>query len=260
MKLTIRLFAGLAEKMGGPSVTVETELSVLTAGGLKSLLQERFPEAASLIGVSFIARNHAYANPEEQLAEEDELALIPPVSGGSGEPDASASDNTTTKQAVQTESHLYELTYEPLNQERIASKVMHANCGATLIFAGTTREFTGSERTLLLEYDAYKDMAISTLKQIGDEVTDRWPGSRCAITHRLGAVAIGEASVIIAVSAPHRAECYDASRYAIERLKQMVPIWKKEQREDEDRWLGQSDSWDPTRAPDASNDKGDTGV
>jgi MoaE-MoaD fusion protein len=120
--------------------------------------------------------------------------------------------------------------------------------GATLTFIGSTREFTFGKRTVLLEYEAYTPMALAAMKQIGDEIENQWPGTLCAITHRLGKVGIGEISVVIAISAPHRAECYEASRFAIERLKQIVPIWKKEIWEDGSEWKGhQQGNWDPTR-------------
>lgn len=252
MRVTIRLFAGLAERMGGPSVILETEHDTLTAGILKDLLSQRYPEAAQAITASFVARNQAYARPEELIAEGDELALIPPVSGGS--PSAEAEHTT------EPDVPLFELTWEPLQPESISAKVMGPGMGANLTFTGTTREFTHGERTLLLEYEAYQPMALATLRQIGEEVSQRWAGARCAITHRLGPVALAEASVVIAVAAPHRAECYEASRYAIERLKQIVPIWKKEQREAEAEWKGAAvEAWDPTAVP-ASRPEGDAAL
>ena len=105
--------------------------------------------------------------------------------------------------------------------------VITANHGAALTFVGTTREMTGEQRTVHLEYEAYVPMALSQMANIGSEISERWPGVRCAISHRIGQVDVAEISVIIAVSSPHRSDCYDASRYAIERLKQTVPIWKR---------------------------------
>jgi MoaE-MoaD fusion protein len=239
MRITIRVFAGLTEKMGAPTVTLETDKEQLTAGELKTLLAARYPEAAGTIAISFVAKNQSYAKPEEPVTDKDELALIPPVSGGS--PSSRAADS------ISDSTSLFELTYEPIQPDTVAGKVAHPDNGATLTFTGTTREHTGDERTVMLEYDAYQPMALSTLRQIGGEITDTWSGARCAITHRLGPVAIGEASVVIAVSAPHRKDCYEASRYAIDRLKQIVPIWKKERWESGAEWKGhQLGPWDPT--------------
>lgn len=107
---------------------------------------------------------------------------------------------------------------------------------------------TGDQRTVHLEYEAYIPMALSTMKTIGDEINEKWPGTQCAISHRLGKVDIAETSVVIAVSSPHRANAYEASRYAIERLKQIVPIWKKEIWEDGSEWKGhQTGPWDPLK-------------
>lgn len=140
----------------------------------------------------------------------------------------------------------YEITEHSIDVGRVAAKVVAPEHGAVLSFVGTTREWTNGKRTVLLEYEAYRPMALKAMEQIGSEIAARWPGTRCAITHRVGRVGIAEASVVIAVSAPHRNQCYEASRYAIERLKEIVPIWKKEVWEDGSEWIGrQSGPWNP---------------
>lgn len=241
MNLKIRVFAGLAEHMGGQEIEVAIEGETVTAGELKAILAERFPQAAASVAVAFIAKNQAYAPAGEILTEADEIALIPPVSGGQG------LAGTEAPHVPQQDRKRYELTREKISADEVAEKVIHPNCGATLTFIGTTREYTEGQRTLTLEYEAYEPMALATMEQIGEEVSSRWPGATCAITHRLGRVDISETSVVIAVSSPHRAECYDASRYAIERLKQIVPIWKKEIWEDGSEWKGhQLGPWNPT--------------
>jgi molybdopterin synthase catalytic subunit len=142
--------------------------------------------------------------------------------------------------------HLYEITHSPIDAARVSSKVIVPEQGATLAFIGTTREWTHGKRTVVLEYDAYVPMALKAMASIGEEINVRWPGARCAITHRIGRVDIAEASVVIAVSAPHRDMCYEASRHAIERLKKIVPIWKKEVWEDGTEWKGaQTGPWNP---------------
>ncbi|PYI57174.1 molybdenum cofactor biosynthesis protein [Paenibacillus flagellatus] len=246
MQLAIRLFAGLCDVFGASTVTVQTDGSPLTGGGLKARLAEIKPEAAALIHSSFIAKNQAYAGDDEPLSVEDEIALIPPVSGGQGElPEAAGVD-------VDASLGLHRVTSRPLSIEETCAKVADDEHGAALVFVGTTRRTTFGKRTTLLEYEAYVPMALKTLAQIEDEIGSRWPGSRCAIAHRIGPVPVGETSVVIAVSTPHRADCYEASRYAIERLKQIVPIWKKEVWDDGSEWKGpQSGPWNPL----ASNDK-----
>lgn len=141
---------------------------------------------------------------------------------------------------------LYEITEAPIDVERVSAKVIAPEQGATLAFIGTTREWTHGKRTVLLEYEAYAPMAVKAMARIGEEIAERWPGTRCAITHRIGPVPVAEASVVIAVSAPHRDMCYEASRHAIERLKVIVPIWKKEVWEDGTEWKGaQTGPWNP---------------
>jgi MoaE-MoaD fusion protein len=233
---TIKLFAGLAEKFGEAAVLLQSESEEVTAGELKRLLSEAHPALSALIQSSFIARNHAYARDEEAVNSADELALIPPVSGGSG-----------IEEENQT-ADIFEITRDPLDAAALSSRVGDPDHGANIIFIGTTREHTQGKRTLILDYEAYEPMAIRTMRQIGDEIQERWAGARCSIVHRIGRVPVGEASVMIAVSTPHRADCYEASRYAIERLKQIVPIWKKEIWEDGSEWLGhQLGPWDPTK-------------
>ncbi|WP_238403193.1 molybdenum cofactor biosynthesis protein [Paenibacillus mesophilus] len=232
MQLTVRLFAGLSDKLGTSEITVTLDAGPATGAALKERLIASQPDAAALIRSSFIAKNQAYAQDDEPLAPSDEIALIPPVSGGQG----SAADSTV----------LHRITTEPLSVDEVCAKVADDDHGATIAFVGTTRRTTFGQRTVLLEYEAYVPMALKTLEQISEEIGARWPGARCAISHRIGAVPVGETSVVIAVSTPHRADCYEASRYAIERLKQIVPIWKKEIWEDGSEWKGaQTGPWNP---------------
>lgn len=230
MQLKLLMFAGLAERFGGPVLDVSLPEESITAGQLKAYLTDIHPQAASVIALSFVAVNQEYAEEEGVIREGDEVALIPPVSGG--------------------EAPLVEITRGPVRVEEVTAKVLHPNHGAALTFIGTTREFTHGQRTTLLEYDAYEPMALKTMQQICSEIDERWPGTLSAITHRIGPVAIGEISVVIAVSSPHRDAAYDASRYAIERLKHIVPIWKKEIWEDGSEWKGhQLGPWNPVAPP-----------
>jgi molybdopterin converting factor subunit 1 len=241
MKLTVRLFAGLAESIGHTHITLIVKQTQITVEQLKELLIEEYPAAAQTIASSFIAINQAYASAKEYVLERDEIALIPPVSGGEAE---------SVQHDLPVPNPLYQITHEPISVEKVSQTVITPLQGATLTFIGTTREFTFGKRTVHLEYEAYIPMAISAMQQIGAEIAAQWPGTLCAITHRLGRVALAEISVVIAVSAPHRVDCYEASRFAIERLKQIVPIWKKEIWEDGSEWKGhQQGTWDPTINP-----------
>ncbi|ASK60815.1 molybdenum cofactor biosynthesis protein MoaE [Virgibacillus phasianinus] len=118
------------------------------------------------------------------------------------------------------------------------SKVTRAEAGAVNTFIGTVREFTKGKRTLYLEYQAYASMAEKKLTQIGEEIAAKWENTETAIVHRVGRLEISDVAVVIAVSTPHRNDAFEASRYAIERIKEIVPIWKKEHWEDGSLWIG----------------------
>ncbi|WP_078392346.1 molybdenum cofactor biosynthesis protein MoaE [Shouchella patagoniensis] len=133
---------------------------------------------------------------------------------------------------------MYHLTKEPINVQPIINQVTDRNCGAIATFIGTVRELTAGKKTLRLEYHAYEDMAVKMLERIGNEVEQKWEGSKVAITHRLGMLEISDIAIVIAVSSPHRKAAYEGNAYAMERIKEMVPIWKKEFWEDGSEWVG----------------------
>lgn len=133
----------------------------------------------------------------------------------------------------------YEIVDGPINIQDAINKVLHPGAGAVTTFTGHVREWTHGVRTLYLAYEAYIPMAERKLAQIGAEVEEKWPGTRVAITHRIGELHISDIAVVIAVSSPHRKAAYGANEYAIERIKEMVPIWKKEIWEDGEEWIGE---------------------
>jgi molybdopterin synthase catalytic subunit len=244
----IALFAGLAERLNTRSLTLDIEASALTVGELKELLKQRFPEHADLISISFMACNQAFAGDDRTVSASDELALLPPVSGG---------EESGAEEEAPALAERFAIRMEKLDPDEALALVSHPDHGAALVFVGTTREWTAGKRTVHLEYEAYVPMALSEMRRIGREIGERWPGTLCAIHHRIGSVAVGEASVVIAVSSPHRAQSYEASRYAIERLKQTVPIWKKEVYEDGSEWKGhQSGPWNPLASPEHTGEAG----
>lgn len=130
------------------------------------------------------------------------------------------------------------VTEMSLSIDRAMEHVTDPKAGAINLFVGTVREWTGDKQTQHLEYEAYVGMAEKMLQRIGDEINDQWPNSRVAIQHRIGKMKISDIAVIVAVSTPHRNESYEASRHGIERIKQMVPIWKKEIWTDGESWIG----------------------
>lgn len=132
----------------------------------------------------------------------------------------------------------FEIAKETIDIQSVINKVVRRDAGAITTFIGTVRELTNGKKTLFLIYEAYEAMAVKKLKQIGQEIEERWEGSNVAITHRVGRLDITDVAVVIAVSTPHRADAYEANRYAIERIKEIVPIWKKEHWENGEEWMG----------------------
>ncbi|MDA5109720.1 molybdenum cofactor biosynthesis protein [Brevibacillus thermoruber] len=230
MQIRVLLFAGLAERAG------EREIRVSVAEGalVRDLLQavgEQYPALAPLLGGCFVSVNQEYAVPDKALAPGDEVAILPPVSGG--------------------EEPRFAVTTEPLSADKLVRLVSNPRAGAVLAFVGTVREFTHGQRTVSLTYEAYAPMAVEKMKQIAAEVAERWPGAELAMHHRIGDLQIEEIAVVAAVATPHRNEAFEAGRYAIERLKQIVPIWKKEVWEDGSEWKGhQQGPWNPLALPD----------
>ncbi len=225
MNVKVLLFAGLADLAGTRDITVEVAAGATVETLLQSIA-ELHPELARLLSSCFVSVNQEYAMPTQPLSSGDEVAILPPVSGG--------------------EEPRFAVTTEPLQVEKLISLVSHANAGAVLTFIGTVREYTQGQRTTYLSYEAYIPMAVAKMEQIAAELEERWPGIRVAMHHRIGELAIEEIAVIIAVATPHRNASFEAGRYAIERLKQIVPIWKKEIWQDGGEWKGhQQGPWNP---------------
>ena len=213
--MRVRLFAGLREVLGRREVTVDLDDGA-TIGDLKRAMGERFPQLAPFLPALAYAVNEEFRPLNFRLSEGDEVALIPPISGG---------------------GQFFEVTREPLDVNSILGAVRTDRDGAVVLFCGTVRGENEGRKVLQLEYDAYASMAEKAMRQIGDEIVARWPDAKVAMRHRVGRLAVGETSVVIAVATPHRAEAFEACRYAIERLKEIVPIWKKETWEGGEAWL-----------------------
>lgn len=230
--IKVKLFAAAAQLAGRREV--EGPWEGLSAAQLLAALQEAHPALQRLGTSVMLAVNQEFAAPDQIIAAGDEVAVIPPVSGGAG-PDAAAAGDR------------FEITTAPLSADAVAAKVIDPYKGAVLTFVGTVREFTHGRQTVHLEYEAYPAMAVHQMRLIAQEIEQRWPGAATAMAHRTGKLEIGEASVVIAVATPHRADAFAACRHAIERLKQVVPIWKKEVWQDGECWVGAQDG--PPPAP-----------
>jgi len=210
MKVAVRLFAGLRERAGTGGRDLELPPGAHVADVWRAL--ELGSEPAGLL----YAVNKAYAEPGRELEDGDEVAVIPPVSGGA-----------------------FRLSEEPLELGAAVAEVASEAAGAVATFAGTTRRSSRGRTVVHLEYEAYEDMAEQAMAEIADELRSRYDLCDVAIHHRVGRVGIGETSVVIAVSAPHRADALAACTDAIDTLKGSVPLWKKEVYEGGEEWIGQ---------------------
>jgi len=144
---------------------------------------------------------------------------------------------------------MYAVQASPIDVSTVRDAVSRPGAGAVLVFEGVARDNFDGRPVLGLDYEAYAEMAVPQMEAIAAELAARWPGARVAMVHRTGALEIGEASVVIAVSAPHRVEAYEASRFAIDALKARVPVWKKERYADGAAWKANAES--PTTGPEA---------
>jgi molybdopterin converting factor subunit 1 len=232
MKIAIRLFATLRQEAGWSEQTIEVAEGATLADVLASA-ERMFPALRVTGRPVYAAVNQQYAQLDRVLADGDVVALFPPVSGGEG----------TQGGRMANTPKLYEITDQPLSLDDVAGRVNRPDCGAIATFSGVVRGETATDQgmraTDFLEYEAYTEMAEAMLAQIGEEIKQRWPKVQAvSILHRVGRCEVGEPSVVIAVATPHRGDgCFEACRYAIERLKAIVPIWKQENWSDGQVWV-----------------------
>jgi molybdopterin converting factor subunit 1 len=216
LTVTVRLFAALRERAGWSQRTL-----ALPDGAALADVWPALDLGAEPAGVAY-ACNREYADRDRLLSDGDEVAVIPPVSGGG-----------------------FRLQRDPLELAAVVAEVQSPAAGAIATFIGTTREQSRGRVVIELEYDAYPEMAEAEMRRIADAVVARHDVLAVAMAHRVGLVPIGEASVIIAVSAAHRGPAMAACREAIDTLKQTVPIWKKEVFQGGEEWIGREGTESP---------------
>ncbi|MBE2182130.1 MAG: molybdenum cofactor biosynthesis protein MoaE [Anaerolineae bacterium] len=224
MKLSILLFATLKEIVGQGEYVIELPNSA-TVADAKSELARRFPAVQPHLGTAITAINREFAFPEDSLKDGDELALFPPVSGGA------------------PYAEIVWLPDAPFSTDDLIRRITTPDTGAVCVFSGMVRGETvakeGIIHTASLNYEAYEEMALEKMRQVITEIRKQWPLVQgVAVAQRVGHLQVGENTILIAIASGHRDQgCFEAARYGIDRLKQIVPVWKQEIRTEGDVWV-----------------------
>jgi MoaE-MoaD fusion protein len=212
MRVRVLFFGQLKEIVG----VAEEDAELSDGAHVEDLFERygrRFPKFAEFRASVAASVNQEYANWRATLSPGDEVAFLPPVSGG--------------QQAAVAED-IFQFVRQPIRPHDLIESLKAPEDGAVVVFDGFVRNHFRGRRTLYLEYEAYEPMALAKMREIGAQIRGKYSIHRLAIVHRLGRLEIGDTSVLIAVSSPHRSAAFDACRYAIDTLKRAVPIWKKE--------------------------------
>lgn len=234
MRVTV-LFFGVLKDVVGRS---RDELELPANASIETVFERyasQFPKLREMADSIAQARNQEFAEPGAPVADGDEIAFMPPVSGGSG-------SEADWRRSAEDPHGFYALTDHVIDPRALAERTRGDGDGAVITFEGVVRNHSDGRRTRFLDYECYPPLALQTMQQIGRETLERFDVSAIAIVHRLGRLEIGEASVVITVASPHRRPAYEASLEAINRLKKLVPIWKKEHFEDGEVWV--EGEWD----------------
>jgi len=219
MRVNLLFFATLKDIVGARQLQLDVPAGA-TINDLLTLLEASYPRFKDYRPVLLTAINEDYVHKDARISEGDEVAIFPPVSGGEACPDP-----------------LVVITRDPIDAQKIAREMLRGEDGAICVFEGVVRNNSKGKRTLHLVYEAYETMAFKKLEEIGQFVRQAWDIDRIALIHRLGHMDIGETSVAVIVTSAHRRAAFDACHYAIDTLKKVVPIWKKEFFEDGEVWI-----------------------
>lgn len=236
MNMEIRLFATLRDLAGADRITVSID-EPTTIEELLQTVEEDYPSLVESLPTVLVALNKAYASPEALVNEGDELAFFPPVSGGAG---------------LQKHPTYFAITAGDVDLDDVHRQLTAPDVGAIVTFTGSVRgqtDRTGHPKsTKYLEYEAYEEMAIGKMEQIAREIWKKWPLVKgVAIIQRVGTLDVGDSTTIVACAAGHRDQgVFEAARYGIDRLKEIVPVWKKEVGEDQSTWI--EGNYRPTEA------------
>ena len=231
MRIKVLFFGMLKDMAGAPEDQLELEDGA-TLARVFDHYAGRFPRMREMAGSIVLARNHEFAPGSATVSDGDEIAFLPPVSGGAGE----------YFEEIAEEGNFFALTRHPVNCRKIADRILTGDSGAVITFEGVVRNNTKGRRTLFLDYECYAPMAVKVMAEVGREVAAGHAINRVALVHRLGRMLVGETSVAVIVSAPHRKAAFEAALEGINRLKRRVPIWKKEHFADGEVWV--EGEWD----------------
>lgn len=225
MQLRVLLFATLKDLAGTNQLTITLPGDAATVAQVRAALAAQFPQMAANLNAAISAVNQEYAFPEEAVRDGDEVVFFPPVSGGRGYPE------------------VVRLAEQPIDTDELLRAITTPATGAVCVFSGMVRGETDANgvpvRTQRLEYEAYEPMALAKMRQVAVEIRERWPLVQgIAIVQRVGVLEVGQNTILIACSSGHRDHgCFEAARYGIDRLKEIVPVWKKEIRADGSSWV-----------------------
>lgn len=231
MRVKVLFFGMLKDIVGRSEECIEVAEGE-PLSGVFDRYARRFPRVAEMASSIVLARNQQFCERTAVAAEGDEIAFLPPVSGGSGQYTHEIADDRC----------FFALTRSPIDAYSIARKLLRGEDGAIVNFEGVVRNNSNGRATLYLDYECYEAMAIKVMADIGREIISAQPIGRLAMVHRLGRLDIGETSVAVIVTAPHRKPAFEAALEGINRLKRLVPIWKKEHFADGEVWV--EGEWD----------------
>ena len=231
MRIKVLFFGMLKDVTGVPEDRLDLAEGA-TMGAVFEQFAGRFPRMREMAGSIVMARNHEFASGAETVRDGDEIAFLPPVSGGAGD----------FLDEIREPGGLYALTRHIIPSSRIGDEILRGEDGALVTFEGVVRNNTKGRPTRYLEYECYEPMAMKTMAQIGRELREGYSISAVAMVHRLGRMLIGETSVAVIVAAPHRKAAFEAALEGINRLKRLVPVWKKEYFADGEVWV--EGEWD----------------